>query len=265
MSVADSETYPERKNMPSTQHLAKEGHVTGKGVAERVSPFNRYAREYDEWFTGEGRRLFAIELKAFREVLSRLPKPWLEIGVGSGRFAQALGIETGVDPSVKLVRMARSRGVSAFLARGEERLFEEGSFGTVFLIVTLCFLDRPLGVLQQARRVLMPNGRIVLGLVLSDSPWGQFYRQRAEQGHRFYRHATFYSYDELGALLRTADLRVERVVSALLQRPGEVERVEEPYEGYLPNAGFIVVVAAKAAKRSHAGVQWEIPQEVLPP
>ena len=239
--------------------------MRGEGIAERLSPFNRYAREYDEWFTGEGRRLFATELRAFRQVLPRLPKPWLEIGVGSGRFAQALGIETGVDPSLRLLRMARTRGVSAFLARGEERLFEEGSFGTVFLIVTLCFLDCPMDVLQEARRVLMPHGKIVLGLVLSDSPWGEFYRQRAEEGHRFYRHATFYSYDELVVLLQTAGLRVERVISTLLQNPGAVERVEEPHEGYLPNAGFTVVLAAKPGKRTHSEAQSEAPQDGLPP
>jgi len=35
-------------------------------------------------------------------MLPNLPGPWLEIGIGSGRFAQALGIETGIDPSIKL-------------------------------------------------------------------------------------------------------------------------------------------------------------------
>ena len=94
-------------------------------------------------------------VQALRLLLPSLPKPWLEIGIGSGRFAQALGIETGIDPSTKLVEMAKNRGISTFVRRGEHSLFDEETFGTVFLIVTLCFLDSPLGVLKEANRILI--------------------------------------------------------------------------------------------------------------
>ena len=90
--------------------------------------------------------------------------------MGSGRFAQALGIETGIDPSIKLLEMARRRGIAGFLARGEEDCFAEETFGAVFLIVTLCFLDSPMAVLREAHRVLKTGGRIVLGLVLWNLP-----------------------------------------------------------------------------------------------
>ena len=62
--------------------------------------FNSLASAYDAWFDLEGKRIFAIEVSAFERILLRLPKPWLEIGVGSGRFAQYLGIESGLDPSI---------------------------------------------------------------------------------------------------------------------------------------------------------------------
>jgi len=69
----------------------------------RGSLFDSLASEYDAWFEQEGKLIFDIEVKAFQEMLPLLPKPWLEVGVGSGRFAQALGIETGVDPSARLL------------------------------------------------------------------------------------------------------------------------------------------------------------------
>ncbi|MDY6916547.1 MAG: class I SAM-dependent methyltransferase [Chloroflexota bacterium] len=227
--------------------------MTVERVADGPSPFDRFAREYDEWFTGGGRLVFATEVEAFRRVVQGLPGPWLEIGVGSGRFAEALGIESGIDPSVKLLEMARTRGVGAVLAGGEQQPFRAASFGTAFLIVTLCFLHRPGDVLREAARVVIPDGKVVLGLVLKDSPWGRFYREKGEQGHRFYRHATFYGYDELVALLRVAGFGVERVVSTLLKSPGSVDRKEEPREGYIPDAGFTVVVAAK--ERRHTDFQ----------
>lgn len=210
-----------------------------------ISPFDDLALEYDAWFDKDGSLIFFIEVQAFRELLPPLPEPWLEIGVGSGRFAQALGIETGIEPSTKFVEMARKRGISAFLGRGEQELFEEESFGTVFLIVTLCFLEPPLDVLREANRILTPGGKIVLGLVLKESPWGQFYQMKKTQGHRFYNFATFYTYDEALKLLEQVGFSMEKVVSTLFQQPGKVEHVEEPKEGYFPDAGFTIIVAGK--------------------
>ncbi len=231
--------------MSSNKHRAVERNAAIRRHNSSLSPFDDLALEYDAWFDREGSLIFFIEVQAFRELLPSLPKPCLEIGVGSGRFAQALGIETGVDPSIKLVEMARRRGINAFLGRGEQELFDEESFGTVFLIVTLCFLDSPLDVLKEANRILIPGGKIVLGLVLKESPWGQFYQQKKAEGHRFYKYATFYSCDEIVRLLVQAGFVIEKTVSTLFQRPGKVHRTERPKEGYFPGAGFTIIVAGK--------------------
>jgi SAM-dependent methyltransferase len=232
-------------------NMSPAGYQTRKSNTERRqnnaewSPFDDLAAEYDAWFDKDGSLIFFIEVKAFKPLLPSLPKPWLEIGVGSGRFAQALGIETGIDPSIKLAEMARHRGITAFLGRGEEELFNEQSFGTVFLIVTLCFLGHPPDVLKEANRILMPGGRIVLGLVLKESPWGQFYQLKKARGHRFYKHANFYSYEEIVGLLDQAGFVNEKTISTLFQRPGKAKHVEEPKEEYLPDAGFTIIVAGK--------------------
>lgn len=209
------------------------------------SPFDALASTYDAWFEDEGKLIFAIEVKAFQKVLLLLPKPWLEVGVGSGRFAQALGIKMGIDPSAKLLAMARRRGITGFLAKGEERFFDEETFGTIFLIVTLCFVDSPIAVLKEAHRILKTGGKIVLGLVLRDSPWGRFYSAKKEERHRFYKHATFYSYQEVTELLEHTGFAVEKVISTLFQKPNEVEVMEPPRGGFFSDAGFTIVVARK--------------------
>jgi SAM-dependent methyltransferase len=209
--------------------------------------FNSLASVYDAWFEERGRTVFAIEVRAFREVLPLLPKPWLEIGVGSGRFAQALGIECGLDPSTGLLDMARNRGIDAFLSKGENAPFKDGVFGTVFIIVTLCFVDSPSKVLVEARRLLGSSGRLVLGLVLQESPWGQYYQMKGREGHRFYKYAKFYSYTYVKRLLEQTGFAIENVVSTLFQRPGEIQQTESPRQGYSPEAGFAVILAGKSA------------------
>ena len=215
-----------------------------------ASPFNDLASAYDTWFEVEGKDIFAIEVRAFDEVLPSLPKPWLEIGVGSGRFAQALGIKSGLDPSIRMLEMARRRGIMAYLGRGEQSPFGDASFGTVFLITTLCFCDSPLDVLKEAHRITVPGGKIALGTVLKESPWGQFYEQKKE--HSRYKYS-FFQYDEVVRLLEPAGFSVEKTISTLFQKPDiisheepdRVERMELPQSGYSADAGFTVIVAGK--------------------
>ena len=235
----------EGPEMSQTDKKTELSAISSRGDKRGCLPFDELALEYDAWFDGEGKVIFFIEAQAFRTLLPELPKPWLEIGVGSGRFARNLGIETGIDPSTKLVEMAKERGINAFESRGEQRLFDKESFGTVFLIVTLCFLESPRAVLKEANRILMPGGKIVLGLVLKESPWGKFYQQKKEEGHRFYQHANFYSRDEAVKLLMQAGFKTEKIISTLFQRPENVQHVEEPKEGYFPDAGFTIIAAGK--------------------
>ncbi|MCG2824383.1 MAG: hypothetical protein L6364_11985, partial [Desulfobulbaceae bacterium] len=56
--------------------------------------FDERAEEYDAWF--EGSLLFAIERAALQELTTPLASPKLEVGVGPGRFAEALGVEFGI-------------------------------------------------------------------------------------------------------------------------------------------------------------------------
>jgi SAM-dependent methyltransferase len=217
------------------------------------SPFDSLASAYDAWFEEEGKLVFDIEVSAFKEVLPLLPKPWLEVGVGSGRFAQALGIDTGIDPSVKLLDIAKRRGITALRAKGEEQVFDQEAFGAVFLIVTLCFVDSPSAVFREAYRILKPEGKIVLGLVLKESPWGKFYQSKKMEGHRFYKYATFYSYQEVADLLAASGFTVEKVNATLFQKPGEVKETEAIKDGFSVEAGFTVVVAGKVpASRDRA-------------
>ena len=213
------------------------------------SPFDTLAPAYDAWFQDEGKLIFAIETKALQMTLPSLPEPWLEVGVGSGRFAQSLGIKTGIDPSSGLLAIAKGRGIEVIRAKGETQTFDEETFGTIFLITTLCFVDSPTSVLQECNRILNPAGKIALGLVLRNSPWGRLSSEKKRQGHRLYKHATFYSYQEIVKLLEHAGFSIEKVVSTLLQKPNEVQKMEMPKEGFFPDAGFTVIIARRVPTR----------------
>ena len=203
--------------------------------------FDRLADRYDAWFEGdEGRLIFQIELEAIRAAAQTAPRPWLEVGVGSGRFASALGIDVGIDPSEKLLEMAHARGVSTIRGRGERLPFADGSFGTVFLIVTICFVDDPMAVLQECRRVLRSGGKLILGFVPRESPWGEKYAAEGMRGHPFYSHAHFYTVSQVESMLNEAGFTLEGCLSTLFQPPDRVVQPELPRPGCTGAAGFVV-------------------------
>ena len=81
--------------------------------------FDTEAERYDAWFdTPHGRVLFENELAAIRSLWRDEFQPALEIGVGTGRFAAALGIEHGVDPAAGALRLATARRIKVEHARG---------------------------------------------------------------------------------------------------------------------------------------------------
>ncbi len=184
-----------------------------------------------------------------RPLLEGAPHPWLEVGVGSGRFAAELGVEVGVDPARRALRFAAERSVTVVAARGEQLPFPSASFGAVLFVLTLCFVDDPLTALREAWRVLRPSGRVVLGVVPAEGPWGQHYRALAAHGHPYYRDARFLTRAELAALLTTASLRPTRTRSALFRPPTTEIQVEPAREGDEQSAGFIALLAAPGAPR----------------
>lgn len=60
-------------------------------------PYEIFADEYEAWFS-ENHHLFMSEVEAIRRLIPEFDKG-LEIGVGTGLFAQKLGIKEGVEPS----------------------------------------------------------------------------------------------------------------------------------------------------------------------
>ena len=210
-------------------------------------PFHRHAQRYDAWFGGPtGSVLFPAEVEALRLLAGHLSPPFLEVGVGTGAFAQALNIALGVDPAPGALRRAAGRGIEVVRAVGEALPFREGAFGGVFFINTFCFVPDPTAVLREALRVVRPGGGLVVAEVEKESPWGRFYGQKKAQGHLFYRHASFYSLAEIKAMFHLAGLRVEGSSCTLLQPPADPPKPEKAQSGIVPGASFVCLLGRKA-------------------
>jgi len=211
----------------------------------KTDAFSTRALEYDSWYDGEeGRPLYTSELECLSPLVSHTPV--LEVGVGTGRFAMHFPGSYGIDPAFEALEMAKKRGVRSVQGLGERLPFKDGVFGTVLIVLTLCFVKDPLEVLKEAERVIRRDGEVIICFIPVDSPWGRLYGEKKKRGSPFYRGARFYTFEEVGAFVRRAGLDVTRTRSTLLQGPADSRRIEKPFEGPVKGAGFVCVKAAKA-------------------
>lgn len=222
-------------------------------MSDAASTFDLEAERYDGWFdTPDGRILFENELAAIRLLWRDEFRPALEVGVGTGRFAQALGVESGIDPAAGALRLAERRGIKVKLARGEALPFSDGTFGGVLMIATLCFAEDAPALFREAARVLRADGWLVVGDIPAESSWGQEYRRKKEAGHPFYRSARFYTVEQLVTMLTETGFKTTGFTSTLTHSPLGPPRPEIPQMGLAGDAGFVVILAGKAGACSGA-------------
>lgn len=90
------------------------------------SVFDKHIDQYEKWFD-DNNYVFQSELKAIQQLLPSEGKG-VEIGVGSGIFAQPLGIIEGCDPSDAMREKTIERGIKALHGTAENLPYPTGSF-----------------------------------------------------------------------------------------------------------------------------------------
>ena len=202
--------------------------------------FNKHVKEYEEWFD-KNRFAYASEVAALKKAV---PKgKGLEIGVGTGRFAEPLKIDIGIDPSENMLKIAELRGVKTVLGKGEELPFADNEYDFVLLAFTICFVDDPDKVIKEARRVLKSKGKIIIGIIDKNSKIGKIYQNKKAKS-KFYGIARFYSTEEIIELLKDYDFKNIKTLQTLFDLPENLNKIDDIKEGY-GKGGFVVVSGDK--------------------
>ena len=205
----------------------------------RTGPFESHVERYEAWFEKHP-HVYAAELQAVRALVPRYGCG-IEIGVGTGRFAAPLGCHLGVEPSVKMARIARRRGIHVAAGVAEDLPLHGDRFDYVLMVTTICFLDDLYRAFTECRRVLKKDGFLILGFVDRASPLGQVYL-RHQHENVFYKDAFFYTVDDIIEAMKQAGFRDFDFQQTIF---GDLFHItpEEPVKAGYGEGGFVATRA----------------------
>ncbi len=205
-----------------------------------VDPFAGKASDYDAWYD-RFPNTFRSEVLALRAVLPP-SGDWVEVGVGTGRFAHELDIQTGVEPSNSMAQLAQVRGIRVVSGYGEDLPLATASRDAVFFITALCFVEDIAQCLSEAARVLRPGGHCIIGLLPADSALGQAI-EASKTDDPFFRHAQLTSVEAVFRHLTNAGFSIDAMQHTLMGHPAQFEdAIQSPHEG--AGCGSFVVFRA---------------------
>jgi len=209
-----------------------------------VGAFDHLAHEYDRWFDHHP-ALYLAEVETLRRLLPQ-GGVGIEIGAGTGRFGLPLGAALGIEPSRAMAMIAHTRGLTTVQAYGEQLPVPSGRFDFALLVTVVCFVVDVPALLRETARILRPGGRVVIGLVDLDTPLGQLYESRRAVDP-FYRHARFYTADDVIGMLEWIGFREPAAYQAMIGLPGETPKDEVAVFPGHGKGGFVGIGAAWSA------------------
>lgn len=158
-------TSPERRSGGGAGAAHERGMADPRAVRAQYATERHLLTRRSVWrAAADGREPTARALTAVRALA---PRDVLEIGCGTGAFAERLAAQhpdarvVATDASVRLVELTARRGIEARVADAGDLPFGDASFDLVaalWMLYHVPDLDR---ALAEARRVLRPGGRLL--------------------------------------------------------------------------------------------------------
>jgi ubiquinone/menaquinone biosynthesis C-methylase UbiE len=205
--------------------------------------FENHVAEYEGWYERYP-WVFKSEVEALREMLPVGDKlNGIEVGAGTGRFAEALGIKEGVEPSQTMRAHAIKRGVEMMDAVAERLPYGDHRFD--FVLMNFCisyFKDLHLAF-KEAHRVLKSDGSLIVGFIDKESTIGRYYEEHKPKS-TFYKNANFYSVEKILEELSNAKLKHTSTCQTLFKSLDEIKAFEPCKPGY-GEGSFVVIRAMK--------------------
>ncbi|MBN2651093.1 MAG: class I SAM-dependent methyltransferase [Spirochaetales bacterium] len=191
--------------------------------------FDQYYNEYDQWFV-KNKEIYEAEIESIRQLLPESLNG-IEIGVGSGKFAEPLKIKIGVEPSAKMAELARKKGIEIKEGIAEDLPIASDSYDFALMVTAICFVDDPLKSFKELNRILKRGGSLIMAFVNKNSELGRSYQKNKEKS-KFYKNAKFFSCEDIIDIANQTNFTLEDSRQTLMTIEGRMnsEKITKGYE-----------------------------------
>jgi len=207
----------------------------------KIIPFNDHIFEYEQWFT-DNEFVYKSELQAIERLLPSEGRG-IEIGIGSGLFAQPMGIVEGCDPSENMRNKAIEKGLDAIDGIAENLPYITNNVDFILMVTTICFIDDVDKAFEEIKRILKSNGAIIIAFIDKNSPIGRSYLENKEKSI-FYKNAVFYSTEDILEILKQHNFAIEETVQTVFGNMKNITQIQMSEDGY-GKGSFVVIKATK--------------------
>ena len=222
-----------------------------------VAWFDSFARDYDQWYLSKiGNFIDKVEKELIADLAKfNIGENVLDIGSGTGTYSiwmNKLGLNvTSIDQSKEMINIAKEKAskeklnIDWILGDAHVLPFPNQSFDLVVSVTAIEFMDNYRVVLNEAMRVLKPNGRLVIGVLTKNSPWGELYQEMAKNDpNNLFSRAHLFTEDEVVNLF-DAEFKLKK---GLYIPPSDNFNEEDAWiserklqEAQAENAGFFAI------------------------
>jgi len=212
----------------------------------KIDPYQTRAADYDHWFERHP-YVYQAELAAVRKLIPTVGRG-VEVGVGTGRFAQPLGVTIGIDPSPAMMKFAVARNIDLVTGTAEYLPLRSAACDFITMITILHLLDDASAAIHECYRALVPAGHIIIAFIERDSPMGREYHRGSgrDDSEGYFREVRFFSGYEILEMLRASGFRSPISAQTIFRPVAEITG-PEPVEPGHGRGSFVVVRAEKPA------------------
>jgi len=213
-------------------------------MTETIRAFDEAANFYDEWYqTSKGKQVFIVERDA---VEALLPDEGIgiEIGAGTGIFAEALTKKSRsvvcLDTSSGMISEAKSRGLTSIIGDAKKLPLRGKILDFAYLITLIEFLESPVEALNEIRDSMKNGGDLVAVTINKDSKWGEYYQKIGREGAPVMSQARFYTQEEVKRMFLEAGWALESFFGTLTKGPDE-QKPGDTYVNVTANPGILLI------------------------
>ncbi|MBP7652927.1 class I SAM-dependent methyltransferase [Candidatus Dependentiae bacterium] len=208
----------------------------------KIEAFEKYSNDYEQWFV-DNEFVYHSELAAIKYFLDNSGKN-IEIGIGTGKFAEPLNIGYGIEPSPAMIKkISGNCNIPVIRSIAEHLPLKNNIFDTALLITTICFVDDASQAIAETMRILRNSGQIIIAFIDSKSPLGELYQKNKEKS-KFYSQAKFYSTGEIVELLVKHKFKNIRIIQTIFGDYKKIKSIQNFKDGY-GEGNFIVIKGEK--------------------